>query len=100
MSTNNELGFKFSEYSTFMKYLVGTILILAITGGALKFFGVIGERVVFEQSFQYKEGMKQRANVLEAQIAEVDRQISINPDMRAQLEAQKKVLEIQLQGMK
>lgn len=87
-------------YSKGMGYLVLTILILAAIGGALKVAGVFGERVVFKNSFQYKEGMEQRANVLEAQIAEVDMQIINNPSMREQLTAQRKVLEIQLQGMK
>jgi len=90
----------FKEYSTFMGYLILTIVILAIIGGGLRIAGVFGERVVFENSFQYKEGMRQRANVLEAQIAEIDMQISINPDMSQQLSAQRKVLQIQLKGMK
>ncbi|MFK5882798.1 MAG: hypothetical protein QM489_00420 [Candidatus Izemoplasma sp.] len=90
----------FKEYRKFMGYLVLTIVILAFTAGGLKYLGVFGERVVFEQSFQYKEGMKQRANTLEAQIAEVDMQISLNPDIADQLRAQRKVLEIQLKGTK
>ena len=90
----------FKNYSKGMGYIALTIVTLSAVGGALSFAGVFGERVVFENSFQYKEGMKQRANTLEAQIAEVDMQISINPDMAQQLTAQRKVLEIQLKGIK
>ena len=90
----------FKEYSTFMGYLILTILVLAVVGGGLKVAGVFGERVVFENSFQYKEGMKQRANTLEAQITEIEMNIIKNPEMSVQLIAQKKVLQIQLNGMK
>lgn len=90
----------FKEYSTFMGYLILTILLLAVVGGGLKVAGVFGERVVFENSFQYKEGAKQRANTLEAQIAEIEMNIIKNPEMSVQLNAQKKVLQIQLNGMK
>ena len=83
-----------------MGYLILTMVILAIVGGALRFAGVFGERVVFENSFQYKEGMSQRANTLQAQIAEIEMNIINNPEMYAQLNAQKKVLEIQLKGIK
>ena len=86
------------DYLKVMGYVVLTIVIIGSTTGILRYIGVFGERKVFEQSFQYKEGMKQRANTLESQIAEIERQISLNPDMVDQLTAQKKVLEIQLEG--
>lgn len=88
----------FKEYSKFMGYLVLTILILTLVGGGLKVAGVFGERVVFENSFQYKQGMKSRSLTLQAQIAEVDKNIINNPDMVVSLRAQRKVLEIQLQA--
>lgn len=90
----------FKDYSKGMGYLILTIVVLAIVGGGLRFAGVFGERIVFENSFQYKEGMRQRANVLEAQIAEIEINIMRNPEMSNQLNAQKKVLQIQLKGMK
>lgn len=88
----------FKEYSKFMGYVVLTILILALVGGGLKVAGVFGERVVFENSFQYKQGMNSRSLTLQAQIAEVDKNIINNPDMVVSLRAQRKVLEIQLQA--
>ena len=88
----------FKEYSKIMGYTVLTIIVLSVVGAGLRFAGVFGERIVFENSFQYKKGMESRALVLQAQIAEVDRQITINPDMAQQLSAQKKVLQIQLQA--
>ena len=90
----------FKEYSKAMGYMILTIVLLAGVFGGLKFAGVFSERVAFENSFQYKKGMESRALVLQAQIAEVEKNIIMNPDMAAQYEAQKKVLLIQLQATK
>ena len=90
----------FKDYSKFMGYLVLTIVILALVGAGLRLANVFGERVVFENSFQYKEGMSQRALTLEAQIADIEMSIIKSPEMSDQLNAQKKVLQIQLKGMK
>lgn len=87
----------FKSYSKFMGYVVLTIGILAIVGGVLKITGVFSERVLFENSFQYKKGMESRALTLQAQIAEIDMNIINNPEMADTLRAQRKVLEIQLQ---
>ncbi len=90
----------FKGYLNAMGYVVLTLIILAIVGGGLRFVGVFGERVVYENSFQYKKGMEQRALTIQSQIAEVDVNIIKNPEMREQLQAQRKVLEIQLQSTK
>lgn len=90
----------FKEYSKFMGYVVLSILIIAATSGVIYQFSVVGENVAFKNSHQYEEGMAQRAITLKAQIAEIDVQIMKNPNMADQLRAQRKVLEIQLQGAK
>jgi len=72
--------------------------------GVLNMAGSIGktvvERVVFEQSFQYSEGMKQRAATLEANIAEIDMLIATGQGNQEQLLAQKSVLRVQLNSMR
>ena len=88
----------FKEYSKIMGYIVLTIVILSAVGGVLNFVGVFGERVAFENSFQYKKGMESRALTLQSQIAEVDMNIIKNPEMVEQLNAQKRVLQLQLQA--
>ena len=88
----------FKVYSKIIGCVVLAIIILAAVGGGLRLLGVFGERVVFENSFQYKKGMESRALTLQAQIAEVDAQIIKNPEMREQLLTQRKVLELQLQA--
>lgn len=80
-----------------------SILTIVILGG-MKYLGVIGatvvERVVFEQSFQYKEGMKQRGAILEAQLAEIDMLIATGQGDVESLRAQRSVINVQLRAMK
>ena len=90
----------FKGYMKVMGYVVLTILILSIVGGALKVFGVFGERVVFENSFQYHEGMKQRVNIFEAQIAELEMRKSQSPELANQINAQISVLRVQADAAK
>ena len=56
------------------------------------------EREVLVQSHQYKEGMADRAEVLSASLAEVERRIMTesDPNMRIGLENQASTLRIQL----
>lgn len=79
---------------------VGSIIVFSLLS-SLGFIGkTVVERVVFEQSFQYKEGMDQRARILEANIAELDAMIGLGQGNAAQLQAQKRVLTIQLKATK
>lgn len=88
----------FKLYSKGIGYLVLTIVILSGVGGLLHTIGVFGERVVFENSFQYKKGMESRALVLQSQIAEVDANMIKYPEKQQEFLAQRKVLEIQLKA--
>jgi len=80
------------------------IIISSVIVGFLNMAGLIGktvvERVVFEQSFQYSEGMKQRAATLEANIAEIDMLIATGQGNQEHLLAQKSVLRVQLNSMR
>jgi len=79
------------------------VLTIPVMSG-LKYLGIIGttvvERVVFEQSFQYKEGMAQRAAILEANIAEIDMLMATGQGNPEQLQAQKSVLRVQLNAIR
>ncbi|WAI96158.1 hypothetical protein [Vibrio phage vB_VhaP_PG11] len=88
----------FKDYAKIMGYVVLTLITLAAVGGGLRFAGVFGERVVFEQSFQYKKGMESRALQLQTQIAEIDKQLVQAPEKHEELMAQRKVFELQLQA--
>lgn len=52
------------------------------------------ERQVMKQSFQYKEGMAQRAAILEANIIEVENQLRMDPTNQG-LEGQLRTLKAQ-----
>lgn len=86
----------FKQYSKVMGYVILTVLILAAVGGVLRFAGVFGERVVFENSFQYKEGMSQRNKILDAQIRELEMQKSLYPERADVFNKQISVLRVQL----
>lgn len=81
-------------------FLIGLVAIisLVVLGTVIKVWNTAAERVIFENSFQYTQGMQSRALVLQAQIAQIDANIINNPSLRSQLMAQRKVLEIQLQA--
>lgn len=88
------------------KYFAGwwfwvLLLVVATTFvfGGLRIAGVIGERVIFEQSFQYKEARKTEIATFEAQLAEIDRKLSyasLDENVRVNLEAQAAAIRIQL----
>ena len=91
---------------TFWKILpvsIVIIVIISVIGFGLNSAGLIGstmvERVVFEQSFQYKTGMAQRGAILEANIAEVDILLRDNPENRQDLLNQRSVLNVQLKAI-
>lgn len=71
---------------TFWRVFPTILIVLVILGGTgfvLNSMGLIGttvvERVVFENSFQYKTGMAQRGAILEANIIEIDMLLQSNP---------------------
>ena len=57
------------------------------------------ERAVMKNSFQYREGMEQRAAILEANIAEIDAMLQTNPANRDDLIRQRQVLQVQLKAI-
>lgn len=75
--------------------IVASVLVF----GGLRIVGVIGERVIFEQSFQYKEARKTEIATFEAQLAEINRKLnstSLDENTRVNLEAQAAAIRIQL----
>ncbi len=91
---------------TFWKSLpiiITIIIVISIISFGLKSLGLIGstiiEREVFKQSFQYKEGMAQRAAIMEANIAEITIMLQSNPENKQNLIKQKMILNAQLRAI-
>ncbi len=87
----------------FLPIFVVVVVVLSAIGFGLKSAGIIGttivERVVFENSYQYKAGMAQRGAILEANISEIDILLSGNPVNSQDLINQKSILRSQLRAI-
>lgn len=85
-----------------LKWVLLFIIFITITVGVLHNLGLIGstvvERKVFENSFQYKEGMEQRAAILEANLLEAKINLTKDP-ANEDLQNQVKLLEAQIRAI-
>lgn len=89
----------FKNYVVIIGLYVAVAVPLTIWGWVTKFGNTVAERVVFENSFQYKEGMAQRAAILQANIAEIDIALSSGSGDREELLGQKRALKAQLNAI-
>jgi len=78
-------------------FIVG-FMVMLVLGFALKYFGVIGERLVFKESHQYVEAKRDQIHILQAQLAEIEVQLAgeLTKQMRSNLEAQAAMIRVQL----
>ncbi len=86
----------------FGKWWIWILALVIITGSALtlmKFGGVAIERFIFETSYQKDAGDKKQLNTWQAQLAAINSRLVSDPT-NTNLNAQKAMLEIQIQGMK
>jgi len=87
--------------SNFKLAMIGvvSILIVLLASMGLRFYSVYVTRMVYTNSYQYSEGLKDRINTMRASLAEIEARLS-NPDLdpttRNNLEAQRSALRIQL----
>ena len=88
-------------------WVLGLVLISAAALWGLNSAGIIGktavERAVFENSYQRDAGIKQQIATYEAQLAEIQRQLSstsLDAAARSNLEAQASAIRVQLAAAK
>ena len=85
------------------KWLVIVVVSLFLLGALLRSVGIIGstsvEHAVIKNSFQYKEGMQQRAAILQANIEEIDIKLQSKPAHSADLLMQRAILASQLRAV-
>jgi hypothetical protein len=95
-----------SEKKYFGGWVVWVVVLsvgITLVGFGLKALGVFGERVMFEQSHQYNESRKSEIATYNAQLAEIERNLtntSLEEGTRTNLEAQASAIRIQLETAK
>lgn len=82
--------------------IVLSIGVLSLTGAGSVLFRTAVEREVYEQSYQYTAGQKAKIAEFEAQMDEINRQLSgsIDDTTRQNLEAQAAAIRVQLAAAK
>ena len=95
------------EVGSWWMWILGLVIVSVIAFTALSYIGIIGktvvEREVFENSYQYTAGQRQKMATYEAQIAEINGKLSdssLDASTRKNLEAQRSAINIQLNAMK
>jgi len=87
-----------------VKWIVIAVVLLFVLFGTLNAVGLIGgkavEHAVIKQSFQYKEGMAQRAAIWEASLVEIDILLqTATAEEAAALRKQRAVISVQLRAI-
>lgn len=86
-----------------MKWIAIFVICAVILFGGINLFmkpaSMAVDRIVMKNSFQYKEGMEQRAAVLQANIVEIDVMIQQFPEKSEALNGQKRILTAQLRAI-
>ncbi len=96
------MEFEKKYFARWWIWIVGMLILTSIIFGGLRYCGMIGdtiaERVIFENSFQYKEARKTEIATFQAQLAEIERRLTSenDPQIRNNLEAQAASLRIHL----
>ena len=81
---------------------VAILIVVTLIGFGLSVVDKRVERKILVSSHQYKEGMADRAAVLNASLAEIDSRLtsSVDAGTRADLEAQRATINVQLQAIR
>jgi hypothetical protein len=85
------------------KWIAIAALLLTVLFGGINLFmkpaNVAVDRIIMKNSFQYAEGMEQRAAILQASILELDLMLQQNPENRQDIVNQKRILSAQLNAI-
>lgn len=89
-------------FGLFKWVVIGVVLVTVLFGGInliMKPATMAVDRIVMKNSFQYVEGMEQRAAILQANIAEIDIRLSQNPENKTDFQNQRSILSAQLRAI-
>lgn len=89
------------DYFKIIGCIVLAIVIFSALGWILRPASMVADRVAMKHSFQYKEGMEQRAAILKSNIVELraKMQAENDPDVVANMNAQLTMLNAQLRAI-
>jgi hypothetical protein len=99
--------FKVSKVSVtgWFFFILVLVIVAGVTLTALSYAGVIFrtklERKVFEESYQFKAGQRQKISIFEAQLAEINAQLgdpSLTPGQKYQLKSKRAAIRVQLRA--
>ena len=99
--------FTVSKWSVTKWFVLGLVFVVvaAVALTALSYAGIIFrtdvERRVYEKSYQYKAGQKQKIAILRSQLAEIESQLfdpKLDPVIRYQLKAKQAAIRVQLRA--
>lgn len=79
----------------------GILIALVLLAFVLNFAGVLGERVIFENSFQYQEARKSAITTYEAELEQIRVQLmrtDLDDNTRANLQAQEASIRVLLKA--
>lgn len=82
------------------KWIVISVVFLCLVAVGFSYFSVNAERVIVENSFQYKKGREAEAAIYEANIEELDALIALNPENVDELKAQRAGINARLNAIK
>lgn len=96
-----------SKWSVTKWFILGLVLVVfaSITLTALSYAGIIFrtkvERKVFEESYQFKAGQRQKISIFESQLSEINTQLgdpSLTPGQKYQLRSKRAAIRVQLRA--
>ena len=86
-----------------MKWIAIFVIFFVVLFGGINFVmrpaSVAMDNIVFENSYQRKEGTRQRVAILESQLAEIEMNMIKYPSKAEELAAQKRVIESQIRAV-
>jgi len=91
------------EFGAWWMWILGLVIVAVVAFTGLSYFGIIGktvvERVVFENSHQYKQAGIAASAMYNAQLTEIQRKLmnqNLDPNTRANLEASASAIRVRL----
>lgn len=91
------------EFGGWWLWILLLIIITSFSFFGLRYFGVVGERIIFENSYQKDAAENAKRNMLEAELAGINSRLSSSSSLTEieldDLKSQKRAVQYQLNSM-